>query len=289
MRRPHARRARRADVVRAQARGLRDGGAPQRGAPRARVRPDHGRDLRRRRHVRDARPGVRGARGREPRAEDRAGLHAGRPARPPRGAAVRDRAGRVPAWSASRPRSATCSAPRCARSRSRSARARRARRRCRTSATRSCPSASRASRACCAATPRRRWRTSRSGTSATSRTPRAERIILPDSTILLDQMQALSLRLVRGMVVHADRMLANLEITSGALFSQRVLLALVRVRPAARRRVPDRPAPRPAGLGHADAAAHADGERRRRARLRRRLRLRLLHPPRARPSCSAWR
>ncbi|MDA0168803.1 adenylosuccinate lyase [Solirubrobacter taibaiensis] len=55
----------------------------------------------------------------------------------------------------------------------------------------------------------------------------AERIILPDSTILLDQMQALSLRLVRGMVVHADRMLANLEITSGALFSQRVLLALV--------------------------------------------------------------
>jgi adenylosuccinate lyase len=55
----------------------------------------------------------------------------------------------------------------------------------------------------------------------------AERIILPDSTILLDQMQALALRLVRGMVVHADRMLENLEITSGALFSQRVLLALV--------------------------------------------------------------
>ncbi len=64
VRRPHARRARRADVVRPQARGLRDGGAPQRGAPGARVRPDHGRDLRRRRHVRDARPGVRGARGR---------------------------------------------------------------------------------------------------------------------------------------------------------------------------------------------------------------------------------
>ena len=29
------------------------------------------------------------------------------------------------------------------------------------------------------------------------------------------------------MVVHTDRMAANLEITSGALFSQRVLLALV--------------------------------------------------------------
>jgi adenylosuccinate lyase len=34
-------------------------------------------------------------------------------------------------------------------------------------------------------------------------------------------------RLVRGMTVHADRMRANLELTSGALFSQRVLLALV--------------------------------------------------------------
>ncbi|HEX6020569.1 MAG TPA: adenylosuccinate lyase [Solirubrobacter sp.] len=55
----------------------------------------------------------------------------------------------------------------------------------------------------------------------------AERIVLPDSTILLDQMLALTLRVVRGMTVHADRMLANLEITSGALFSQRVLLALV--------------------------------------------------------------
>jgi adenylosuccinate lyase len=55
----------------------------------------------------------------------------------------------------------------------------------------------------------------------------AERIVLPDSTILLDQMLALALRIVRGMVVHADRMRANLELTSGALFSQRVLLALV--------------------------------------------------------------
>ncbi|WP_028057498.1 adenylosuccinate lyase [Candidatus Solirubrobacter pratensis] len=55
----------------------------------------------------------------------------------------------------------------------------------------------------------------------------AERIILPDSTILLDQLLALSLRVVRGMTVHADRMRANLELTSGALFSQRVLLALV--------------------------------------------------------------
>jgi adenylosuccinate lyase len=55
----------------------------------------------------------------------------------------------------------------------------------------------------------------------------AERIVLPDATILLDQLLALTLRVVRGMTVHADRMRANLELTSGALFSQRVLLALV--------------------------------------------------------------
>ena len=55
----------------------------------------------------------------------------------------------------------------------------------------------------------------------------AERVILPDATIGLDYMQSLATRVVRGMVVHADRMRANLEITCGALFSQRVLLALV--------------------------------------------------------------
>jgi adenylosuccinate lyase len=55
----------------------------------------------------------------------------------------------------------------------------------------------------------------------------AERVILPDATIALDYMQALALRVVEGMVVHADRMRANLELTCGALFSQRVLLALV--------------------------------------------------------------
>jgi adenylosuccinate lyase len=55
----------------------------------------------------------------------------------------------------------------------------------------------------------------------------AERIVLPDATIAIDYMQHLALRVARGMVVHEDRMRANLEITSGALFSQRVLLALV--------------------------------------------------------------
>ena len=55
----------------------------------------------------------------------------------------------------------------------------------------------------------------------------AERVILPDSTILLDYLQHLAIRVVRGMVVHEDRMRENLELTCGALFSQRVLLALV--------------------------------------------------------------
>jgi adenylosuccinate lyase len=55
----------------------------------------------------------------------------------------------------------------------------------------------------------------------------AERVVLPDATILLDYMLSLATRVAGGMVVHADRMLANLDITSGALFSQRALLALV--------------------------------------------------------------
>jgi adenylosuccinate lyase len=54
-----------------------------------------------------------------------------------------------------------------------------------------------------------------------------ERIILPDSTTLLDHMQRRALGLVEGMVVDAARMRENLELTYGALFSQRVLLALV--------------------------------------------------------------
>jgi adenylosuccinate lyase len=55
----------------------------------------------------------------------------------------------------------------------------------------------------------------------------AERVILPDSTILIDYMQHLAIGLVGGLVIDAERMRANLELTHGALFSQRVLLALV--------------------------------------------------------------
>lgn len=55
----------------------------------------------------------------------------------------------------------------------------------------------------------------------------AERIVLPDATIALDYMQYLATNLVDGMTVHTDRMRENLELTHGALFSQRALTALV--------------------------------------------------------------
>jgi adenylosuccinate lyase len=54
-----------------------------------------------------------------------------------------------------------------------------------------------------------------------------ERIIIPDSTTLLDHLQRRAIALVEGLVVDAERMRSNLELTYGALFSQRVLLALV--------------------------------------------------------------
>ena len=55
----------------------------------------------------------------------------------------------------------------------------------------------------------------------------AERVALPDASVLLDYAQALAVRVIEGMTVHVDRMRANLDVTSGALFSQRALLALV--------------------------------------------------------------
>ncbi len=54
-----------------------------------------------------------------------------------------------------------------------------------------------------------------------------ERIILPDSISLLDHLQRRVLALVDGMVVDSRRMRENLDLTYGALFSQRLLLALV--------------------------------------------------------------
>jgi adenylosuccinate lyase len=55
----------------------------------------------------------------------------------------------------------------------------------------------------------------------------AERVILADACIALDYMLDLFAYIVRGMVVHKDRMLENLERSYGLPFSQRVLLALI--------------------------------------------------------------
>ena len=55
----------------------------------------------------------------------------------------------------------------------------------------------------------------------------AERVVIPDATIALDYMQHIATRIVEGMTVHTDRMRENLELTHGALFSQRALTALV--------------------------------------------------------------
>jgi adenylosuccinate lyase len=55
----------------------------------------------------------------------------------------------------------------------------------------------------------------------------AERVILPDATICLDYMQDLAAQVAAEMTIRADRMKENLELTHGALFSQRALTALV--------------------------------------------------------------
>ena len=55
----------------------------------------------------------------------------------------------------------------------------------------------------------------------------AERVILPDATIGLDYMQHLATRVASGMTVHTDRMVENLNLTHGAIYSQRALTALV--------------------------------------------------------------
>ena len=54
-----------------------------------------------------------------------------------------------------------------------------------------------------------------------------ERIIGPDSTILLDFMLARMTKVMDGLVVYPENMMKNLEKTGGLTFSQRLLLALV--------------------------------------------------------------
>jgi adenylosuccinate lyase len=55
-----------------------------------------------------------------------------------------------------------------------------------------------------------------------------ERVILPDATILCDFMLARMTSILDGLLVYPERMQQNMEITSGLIYSQRVLLALTR-------------------------------------------------------------
>ncbi len=55
----------------------------------------------------------------------------------------------------------------------------------------------------------------------------AERVIMPDSTILLDYMLNKFIEVIEGLVVYPENMLANLVKTKGLIFSQRVLLELM--------------------------------------------------------------
>ncbi len=64
----------------------------------------------------------------------------------------------------------------------------------------------------------------------------AERVILPDASCVLDYMLLETARILRGMRIYPERMRRNLEITRGLIFSESVLLALMRAglaRPAA--------------------------------------------------------
>jgi adenylosuccinate lyase len=54
-----------------------------------------------------------------------------------------------------------------------------------------------------------------------------ERVIGPDATVLLDFMLSRFTGLVAKLVVYPDRMLANLNMTHGVIFSQMVLLKLI--------------------------------------------------------------
>lgn len=55
----------------------------------------------------------------------------------------------------------------------------------------------------------------------------AERVIFPDACIVLDFMLHETAEIIDGLVVYPERMLANLNMSGGLIFSQRLLLALV--------------------------------------------------------------
>jgi len=54
-----------------------------------------------------------------------------------------------------------------------------------------------------------------------------ERVIMPDSTLVLDYMLHKFIQVIEGLIVYPDNMLSNIARSHGLMFSQRVLLALM--------------------------------------------------------------
>ncbi len=54
-----------------------------------------------------------------------------------------------------------------------------------------------------------------------------ERVILPDSCLVLDYVLNIFIYVMKGLQVYPERMKENLELTQGLVFSQRVMLALI--------------------------------------------------------------
>ena len=130
-------------------------------------------------------------------------------------------------WRRWRPRFAICSGPKSGKWKSRSTRGTRVPRPCHTSATRTLPSGlaglARLLRgyATTAAENNALWHERDISHSST------ERVIMPDAFIVLDFMLHEMTDILDRLVVHPDRMLENLELTRGLIYSQPVLLALV--------------------------------------------------------------
>ena len=55
-----------------------------------------------------------------------------------------------------------------------------------------------------------------------------ERVIIPDSTTVMDYMLNKMIYLIENLLVYPDNMRKNLDLTGGLIFSQEVLLALVK-------------------------------------------------------------
>ena len=55
-----------------------------------------------------------------------------------------------------------------------------------------------------------------------------ERVIIPDSTMILYYMLRKSIDLIKNLVIHPEKMKENLELTNGLIYSQAILLSLTK-------------------------------------------------------------